>query len=344
LKKLKILDILDGKGFLEHQAMELYDAGRLILRLDFSDANKDQPIDIPQPVLLKLLILESKKHKNYTYINGCTAKQLIIEKEKICGMTCQVGEEIVSIQSQLIVGADGRYGKVRNFGDLLPTKKSIDRDFVWFNVPRPSDWPPVIRLKLYKNYQLMILPTYPDLLRIGFNIPSGEYSQLIKQNIANLHDLVARIEPELKTIVEKFILSWRQTSLLDIFTASLQSWSRDGLVIIGDAAHTLTPVLGQGVNHAISDAVILSKYVIECLNNSPEKIVPKKILAKFEKVRRPEIEFVQRFQMRQEKMLQLKGFFPLIGRKLFYFVMGRTLLKKILMKKIFYKNSTLSIN
>lgn len=339
LTKLKIMDQLGADQYLKNEGMELYDDGQRIACLDFTAGNKLQPIDIPQPTLLRALVTESKKFGNYQYINGATAKNLLLSNASVNGVICHTPQGEITVQAKLVVGADGRYGKIRKLANLEVSKKNIKRDFVWFNLPRPPQWPATIKLKLYKNYQLMILPTYPDLLRVGFNIPSGEYGKLTKKPISALHHLVSLLEPNLQTIVESFISSWSQTSLLDIFTATLPSWSCDGLVVIGDAAHTLTPVLGQGVNHAISDAEALAPIIVRSLKAKPDQIIPQKTLKEFEKMRKPDVNFVSKFQLRQEKMLQLNGAVSVMLRKCFYKLLGNNVIKTVLMRKIFYKYS-----
>ncbi|MBP2705580.1 FAD-dependent monooxygenase [Microbispora sp. RL4-1S] len=44
------------------------------------------------------------------------------------------------------------------------------------------------------------------------------------------------------------------------------TWSRDGMVLIGDAAHATSPASGQGASMAIEDAVVLAR----CLRDTPE--------------------------------------------------------------------------
>jgi len=340
LKKLKILEQLDEKEYLYNNAMEMYENNKLILKIDFNLNPDTRPIDIPQPVLLNCLIKESLEYSNFIFLSKTTAKKLMIENNKISGVICQSDSGEIVLTAQLVVSAEGRYGKMSALAGLTTHKQAVSRDFVWFNLPRPAHWEAVIKLKLYKNYQLMILPTYPDLLRVGFNIPSGEYGKLVKKDIQELHVLVGLLEPALAEIVKISITHWSQTSLLDIFTMTLPSWCRDGFVVIGDAAHTLTPVLGQGVNHAITDAVVLAEQIIPFMRSQANatEIMPKKILQDFENRRRADVEFVRRFQLQQEKMLQLKGRFSLWLRKIFYLILGKTVLKKILIKKIFYCN------
>jgi len=41
--------------------------------------------------------------------------------------------------------------------------------------------------------------------------------------------------------------------------AGVRTWHRDGMIIIGDAAHAASPATGQGASMALEDAVVLAK-------------------------------------------------------------------------------------
>lgn len=51
-------------------------------------------------------------------------------------------------------------------------------------------------------------------------------------------------------------------------TPELPHWSRDGLILVGDAAHALNPTSGQGSSQALEDAktlsICLSRYLASC--------------------------------------------------------------------------------
>jgi len=51
---------------------------------------------------------------------------------------------------------------------------------------------------------------------------------------------------------------WQQTSLLSVEVCRLGRWYQPGLLLIGDAAHTMSPVGGVGISEAIQDAVVAS--------------------------------------------------------------------------------------
>ncbi|MBI3411081.1 MAG: FAD-dependent monooxygenase, partial [Planctomycetes bacterium] len=48
---------------------------------------------------------------------------------------------------------------------------------------------------------------------------------------------------------------WKQVSVLSVESSRLAQWHRPGVLLIGDAAHVMSPVAGVGINYAIQDAV-----------------------------------------------------------------------------------------
>ena len=52
------------------------------------------------------------------------------------------------------------------------------------------------------------------------------------------------------------LTNWQQLSLLSVESSRCPAWHRPGLLLIGDAAHVMSPVGGVGINYAIQDAVV----------------------------------------------------------------------------------------
>ncbi len=49
---------------------------------------------------------------------------------------------------------------------------------------------------------------------------------------------------------------WQQCSLLSVESSRCPIWYKPGLLLIGDAAHVMSPVGGVGINYAVQDAVV----------------------------------------------------------------------------------------
>lgn len=60
-------------------------------------------------------------------------------------------------------------------------------------------------------------------------------------------------------------------------------WSRDSMIVIGDAAHAASPTSGQGASLAMEDAVVLAR----CLRDLPDT---RSAFATYEQLRRPRVE------------------------------------------------------
>ena len=67
----------------------------------------------------------------------------------------------------------------------------MERDFLWFKVPRPAGWGDEAQLVIRKDKHLVILPTFPDLLRIGYNLPKHGFTEIRKRGFeAFIADLI----------------------------------------------------------------------------------------------------------------------------------------------------------
>jgi 2-polyprenyl-6-methoxyphenol hydroxylase-like FAD-dependent oxidoreductase len=52
------------------------------------------------------------------------------------------------------------------------------------------------------------------------------------------------------------LIDWQQISLLSVASSRCRRWYKPGLLLIGDAAHTMTPAAGAGIKYAVEDAVV----------------------------------------------------------------------------------------
>jgi 2-polyprenyl-6-methoxyphenol hydroxylase-like FAD-dependent oxidoreductase len=161
------------------------------------------------------------------------------------------------------------------------------------------------------------VPTFPDFLRIGHNLPKRGLGDLRAHGFEAFRDGIAAIDPRLGPLLREHLSSWEDTSFLEIFTAQVPRWSRDGLVLVGDASHTVTPILGQGVNLAIQDVVCVTPVIARALTELKGP-VPAARFAAFEEARRAHKTLVTKHQRLQERALSKTGAAALAARRARY--------------------------
>ncbi|MCM3651763.1 FAD-dependent monooxygenase [Metabacillus litoralis] len=308
LKRLGILDKIPSDAYLKVQQLIMYDKDDQLLNIDFHNFEHEQKygIDIPQPTILNTILNEASQYKNFLYLNDTSCVDLIENSSgEVTGIKCKKGSESFEVKCRLVVGADGRFSTIRKLSRLNFKKEGYQRDLVWLKVPKPQGWVDANIIKVDRDDHLIILPTYPDLLRIGTYVEKDGLSAARTLGLEHFKQRVIAIEPKLEDTINEHIKDWKDTTFLEIFSTYVPKWSRDGLILIGDAAHTLSPVLGQGVNVAMQDAVELAPYIEKALQSQKEEDFPLKSEAfiEFEEKRQKNVSFVAKFQEEQEKRL-----------------------------------------
>jgi 2-polyprenyl-6-methoxyphenol hydroxylase-like FAD-dependent oxidoreductase len=102
--------------------------------------------------------------------------------------------------------------------------------------------------------------------QVGYIIPKGHYACLKEAGLPALRRSVAALAPELAGRVSA-LAEWGEGSLLSVGSDRLRRWHRPGLLLLGDAAHVISPVGGIGINLAIQDAVVAANVLAKPLRH-----------------------------------------------------------------------------
>ena len=302
LKKYRLYDKVEQAGLLLMERVEYYQLGEVIKTITPAPGEQHVGIHVPQRNLLSVLISESQTYENYKLLMGTKLTELIFNKSgTVVGLKANTGDQEVIIKSTIVVGADGRFSAVRKLAELPYTTIKHDYDLLWAKIPSPKGWEPTIKNALVDGQQVALFTQAGGFIQIGWNIEEGSYTSLKKQSFAPFINQVIAAFPELTETVRTHIQSWNDFILLKVQSCHCPTWVKDGVVIMGDAAHTMSPTGAFGINCALMDADVLAEVIIEAL---VKKDVSAAQLKNYEHTRREEVEKLQKQQFIKEVTFQ----------------------------------------
>src|SRR5439155_5329890 len=141
-----------------------------------------------------------------------------------------------------------------------------------------------------------------DYWQMGYVIPKGGYQKLRAAGLPAFRQEIARLLPEWADCLDRLdtIQEWKQVSVLSVESSRLPRWYRPGLLLIGDAAHVMSPIGGVGINYAIQDAVEAANVLSEPLKVGKIRL---RDLAEVQRKREWPTRIIQAFQNTIQKQV-----------------------------------------
>ncbi|MGH1393061.1 MAG: FAD-dependent oxidoreductase [Trichormus sp.] len=220
---------------------------------------------LPQVKFLEFITQEAQKYPTFQLVMGANVQELIVEHSVIQGVRYRGGGGWHEVRAILTVGADGRHSKLRQLGNFTTIETSPPMDVLWFRLPRqPEDGEG--GMGRFANGQIVAMLDRGDQWQLAYVIPKGGYQKLRAEGLESFKTSVVQVIPELANRIDN-LQDWSQVAFLAVESSRVQRWYHPGLLLIGDAAHVMSPVGGVGINYAIQDAVVAANVLTKPLQN-----------------------------------------------------------------------------
>lgn len=177
------------------------------------------------------------------------------------------------IRAGLTIAADGRDSRFR--AGLPMVTVGAPMNVFWFRIPKSAQ-PDNETMGVFDTGRLFVLIDRGDYWQCAFVFPKGTAGRLRDEGLAAFRDRVLAVGPETARVGES-IASWDDVKLLTVTVDRLTRWDRPGLLVIGDAAHAMSPIGGVGINLAIQDAVAAANLLAAPImaGNDPDPLLHK---------------------------------------------------------------------
>ena len=211
---------------------------------------------MPQWDFLDFVAAQGKRWPAFSLLMHGEARELIEENGKVIGVRASIGGEPREIRADLVVGADGRHSTVRERAGFKVEVLGAPMDVLWFRLThKPTD--AAESMGRFDTGSILVMIDRGDYWQCAYVIAKGSAAAVKAGGIDKIRETIVRLMPFFADRVHE-LATVDDLKLLTVGVERLEKWWRPGVLCIGDAAHTMSPIGGVGVNIAVQDAVAAS--------------------------------------------------------------------------------------
>ena len=208
---------------------------------------------MPQWDFLDFLAGKGRRFPALKVLMSAQVTGLIETAGRVTGVNVTTPGGSLEIQGNLVVGCDGRTSTVRAASGLVVESLGSPIDVLWFQLPKKAGDPEQVLGRLGVNTMIVTIDR-SDYWQCAYVIGKGGIDRVHEKGLEAFKSAVAEGARFLSNRVHE-LKSFDDIKLLSVTVDRLTTWSKPGLLCIGDAAHAMSPVGGVGINLAIQDAV-----------------------------------------------------------------------------------------
>ncbi|HET8581452.1 MAG TPA: FAD-dependent oxidoreductase [Candidatus Paceibacterota bacterium] len=264
---------------------------------------------IPQWDFLNFLATKAAAFPAFTLLMATDATGLIRDESgRITGITARDADGAFDISADLVIGADGRHSTMRDALGAKVAALGVPIDVLWFRIDR-HDADTRESLAYTEAGGALVMLDRHDYWQCGFIIEKGAFDAIKAAGLDAFRSSIATLA-KLPQGALAGIESWDDVKLLSVAVDHVSPWAADGILLIGDAAHAMSPVGGVGINYAIADAIGAANILVPALR-AKKGALPLATLNAVEARRAPAALRMQKLQV----LLQDRFLAPILRAK-----------------------------
>lgn len=270
LEQLGMLEpLLERRIAVRARKAEIFLDGQPVVTLgDDGKSGEDFGIVLHQEGFLAFLDEALSRLPTYRLSMGTAARDVVRRDGRVVGVEVESRERgsgrTDTIEADFFVVASGRGTALRARAGLEAHATDTWFNILWMLLDLPED--PALQPQGFRAYldgdSLFILyRTAHDRLQVAWG-RRDERGLTERDFAARRARLLAEIPAAYRDVASAGFRPDTRTQLLKVASDRLARWYVPGMLFLGDAAHTMSPVAGQGINLAMRDAVVAANHIL----------------------------------------------------------------------------------
>lgn len=248
---------------------------------------------VSQPALLAAIMEEASTYPHFEFIQGQAVQALQWQDQRVAGVTLGQGR---SIAADLVIGTDGRNSVLRQQAGLSLESQAHPFNLLWFQLDDSPQFAASNRFYVIVQGQnaFGLFRSAEGRLQVGWSVPAGDSTDWKQVNWPDR--LAAASPPWLAAHFRSQAETIDRPVLLSVVVGLCPQWSVPGLLLLGDAAHPMSPIRAQGINVALRDVIVAANHLVPLLQTTSDPAAIDAVLPNIQAERVPEIERAQHLQ------------------------------------------------
>jgi 2-polyprenyl-6-methoxyphenol hydroxylase-like FAD-dependent oxidoreductase len=259
---------------------------------------------ISQPGFLGLLHELCSAFPGYALDFGTNVIDTVQAEGRVVAVKTRRGPNEGQVDGGLFIVCNGRNSALRRSCGLETELFPSTADALWLRFDfsdSPAALPRSVDVHMFGQGVVTVLsPSTANHLHIAYSAP-GDLAKLRKDLPALRAALLPTLGGEIRRLVEAKLDESTRSQMLKIIVDRVTSWHAPGILFLGDAAHTMSPSGGQGLNVAIRDTFVAANHLVPRLQAGQP--IDGTVLQAIQDERQPEIGALQAAQARAGQMV-----------------------------------------
>ena len=251
--------------------------------LEFSSDEIGQPKlgdVVTNNAILSSIFLLLPNYKNLRFLSGDRLKTLDPQEESI--KVCTEGGE--NISCKLVVGADGGLSSVRELSSINIRTWSYDQKALIANLKAEKSHSNTAYQVFTKNGPIALLPMQKDDEESLSLVWSADIDYAERLLDLDIPSFLNELERKTESVLGKLSLDGEMSSY-PLHQLHAKDYYAQRVVLIGDAAHSMHPLAGQGLNLGLGDVEELASRILRSRRHG-EDVGNDKMLSDYSKARK----------------------------------------------------------